>query len=350
MIAIKDISIHEVVRPLRVTFATAKGRMNVMRSIIVRVTLADGSSGFGECPMSISLSQETIPVIKGVLNELRQQLQGMSIQGYETAISLFRKKYAEYPMTVSGLEVALFRANLACKGITERAYWGGKTRKVQTDLTIPFILDKVFLLRWMNYGLRKGFTTYKLKMSGNVEQDKEILSFVHNRLSRVLHGFTLCLDGNQGYNKKTFQHIVGYIQRHRFNIEFFEQPLAKDDYHGFKEIKEFVPFPIILDESVITGSDALRVAEHGLAHGINIKIAKSGIMESTAIQVLARKHGLKLMVGCMTETMIGLSAAINLAAGTDAFDYIDLDSVFFLYHKNRFKNLSLQGSCFEMHP
>lgn len=346
MMTIKDISIHEVARPLRITFATAKGRMNVMRSIIIRVTLADGSSGFGECPMSISLSQETIPVIKGVLNELRQQLQGMSIQGYETAISLFRKKYTEYPMTVSGLEVALFRANLTCKGITERAYWGGKTEKVQTDLTIPFILDKVFLLRWMNYGLRKGFTTYKLKVSGNVERDKEILSFVHNWLRDSLECFTLRLDGNQGYDKRTFRHIVDFIQRHGFNIEFFEQPLAKDDYQGFKEIKEFTPFSIILDETVITGSDARRVAEHGLAHGFNIKVAKSGVMESTAIMDIARKHGLKLMVGCMTETMIGLSAAINLAAGTDAFDYIDLDSVFYLYHKKRFKNVSLQGDCF----
>ena len=89
---------------------------------------------------------------------------------------------------------------------------------------------------------------------------------------------------------------------------------------------------------------------HGLAHGFNIKVAKSGVMESAAILALARKHGLKLMVGCMTETMIGLSAAINLAAGTDAFDYIDLDSVFFLYHKKRFGNLSLQGDCFVIQP
>ena len=350
MITIKDISIHEVVRPLRITFATAKGKMNAMRSIIVRVTLADGSSGFGECPMSISLSKETIPVIKGILNELRQQLQGMSIQGYETAIRLFRKKYAEYPMTISGLEVALFRANLVCKGITERAYWGGKTKKVQTDLTIPFILDKIFLLRWMNYALRKGFKTYKLKVSGNIKQDKEILFFVHNLLRDSLEGFTLRLDGNQGYDKRAFRHIVDFIQRHGFNIEFFEQPLAKDDYQGFKEIKEFAPFPIILDETVMTGSDARRVAEHGLAHGFNIKVAKSGVMESTAIMDIARKHALKLMIGCMTETMIGLSAAINLAAGTDAFDYIDLDSVFFLYHKKRFGNLSLQGDCFVIQP
>jgi L-Ala-D/L-Glu epimerase len=346
MITIKDISIHEVVRPLRISFATAKGKKNVMRSIIIRVTLTDGSSGLGECPTSISLSEETMQETKAVLNKLRPQLQGMSIQGYETAIRLFRKKYAEYPMTISGLEIALFRANLACKGITEHSYWGGKTIKVQTDITIPFVLDKAILLRWLNYALRKGFTTYKLKVSGNTEQDKEILSFVHDRLMNALHDFTLRLDGNEGYNRKTFRHIVDYIQRHEFKIELFEQPLAREDYQGLKEIKEFAPFPIILDETVVTGLDARRVADEGLAHGVNIKMAKSGIMESAAILAVAKKYGLQLMIGCMTETMIGLSAAICFVTGTDAFDYVDLDSVFLLYHKNKFGNLSLQGPSF----
>jgi len=350
MITIEDIYFYEIVRPLRVTFTTAKGTKNVMRSIIVRITLTDGSSGVGECPTSISLGKETVPTIKAVLNEVRTHLYGMPIQDYETAITLFRKKYAKYPVTISGLEIALFRASLAGKGITEHAYWGGKTKKVQTDITIPFLLDEAFLKRWINYALKKGFTTYKLKMSGDIQQDKEILSFVYNRLRNALEVFALRLDGNQGYNKKTFRQIVDYIQGNRFNIELFEQPLAKEDYKGLTEIKNSAPFPIILDESIVTESDARRVAEHGLAHGFNVKTAKSGILESIAIMAIARRHGLNLMIGCMTETMIGLSAAINLAAGTDAFDYIDLDSVFLLYHKNEFENVSLQGSCFEIQP
>jgi L-alanine-DL-glutamate epimerase-like enolase superfamily enzyme len=343
---IKEISLHEVIRPLRVTFATAKGRKNIIRSIIVRVALADGSSGLGECPTSFSLSNETMPLAKNVLNTLRPQLIGMPIEHYANAIGLFRKKYPEYPMTISGLEVALFRAKLAYRKISEHSYWGGKISSIQTDITIPFMLDKDLLERWINYAFRKGFTAYKLKVSGNIDDDKEVLSFVYNKLGKILQGFTLRLDGNQGFTKKTFMQIVDYIRRSRFNIELFEQPLAKDDFQGLKETKASSPCPIILDESVITGSDARRVAEHDLAHGINIKIAKSGIMESAAILAIAKKYGLKLMIGCMTETMIGLSAAIYLTAGSDAFDYIDLDGIFLLYHKNRFGDISIQGTCF----
>jgi len=346
MITIKDISFHKIVRLLRVTFATAKGKKSVMSSIIVRVTLSDGSSGFGECPTSISFSKETTPVARDILNKLRPQLYGVPIQDYEPVIRLFRKKYAEYPMTISGLEVAIFRASLAYREITEHSYWGSKTRNVQTDITIPLILDKSLIAHWINYAARKRFTIFKLKVSGNIEQDKEMLSFVYDKLRSASADFTLRLDANQGYNKSNFPKIVDYIQRNEFKIEFFEQPLAKGDYLGLQEIKKFSPFPIILDETVVTALDVTRVIEENLAHGVNIKIAKSGILESAAILAIAKKQGLKIMIGCMTETMIGLSAAINLAAGTGAFDYIDLDSVFLLYHKNEFENISLRGPCF----
>jgi len=346
MTIVKDIHFHEVTRPLRVTFATAKGQKDVMQSVIVRVILADGISGLGECPTSLSLSSETIPVIKTILNEVRRKFQGVPIEGYEPAIVQLRKRYPQYPMTISGVEVALFRANLASKGITEHTHWGGKTRTVQTDITIPFVPDKSFLLRWIKYAFRKGFTVYKLKVSGDVEQDRELISFVNKTMRDNLDDFKLRLDGNQGYNKRTFQQITDYIQKEGYNIELFEQPLPKDDYQGLKAIKKSSPFPIILDETVLTAFDAQRVAEEDLAHGINIKMAKSGIAESASILAIAKRHRLKLMIGCMTETMIGLSAALYFAAGTGAFDYIDLDAIFLLHHKNQYNDITLEGPCF----
>jgi|WetSurMetagenome_2_1015567.scaffolds.fasta_scaffold15486_2 L-Ala-D/L-Glu epimerase len=346
MTTVKDISFHKVERPLRVTFATAKGKKDIMRSVILRASLTDGSAGLGECPTSLSLSSETIPVIKTILNEVRRKIQGVPIEEYEPAIIELRKHYPNYPMTISGVEVALFRANLASKGITEHTHWGGKTRTVQTDITIPFVLDKFFLLRWMKYAFRKGFTVYKLKVSGDVEQDRELISFVYKTMRDNLDDFKLRLDGNQGYNKRSFQQITDYIHKERYNIELFEQPLPKDDYQGLKAIKKSSPFPIILDETVLTAFDAQRVAEEDLAHGINIKMAKSGIAESASILAIANRHRLKLMIGCMTETMIGLSAALYFAAGTGAFDYIDLDAIFLLHHKNQYNDITLEGPCF----
>jgi L-alanine-DL-glutamate epimerase-like enolase superfamily enzyme len=79
---------------------------------------------------------------------------------------------------------------------------------------------------------------------------------------------------------------------------------------------------------------------------MNVKIAKSGLAESMKIAALAREHHKKLMIGCMTETMVGLSAAIFLAAGTGFFDYIDLDGSHFLFGKPTYPGISTQGPVF----
>jgi L-alanine-DL-glutamate epimerase-like enolase superfamily enzyme len=93
--------------------------------------------------------------------------------------------------------------------------------------------------------------------------------------------------------------------------------------------------PIVLDETVFSPDDCRRAIDLRLGQGVNIKIAKSGIAGSADILRLARRAGLRLMIGCMTETMVGLSAGLCLAGGTGAFDYVDLDSVHFLHHRAR---------------
>jgi L-Ala-D/L-Glu epimerase / N-acetyl-D-glutamate racemase len=317
-----------------------------MSSVIIAVVLDDGLTGSGECATSLSLKNESIQSIKDFLASVAPRFSGIPIDEYVPFITQFRGRYPQYPMTISGLEVALFRAYLASMGKTEHAHWGGKTRTIETDITIPLVDDIGFIRRWLQYAFRKGFAVYKLKVSGNVERDKEILSFVYTMLVQNLETFALRLDGNQGFSVRTYAQFTEMIRKAGYAVELFEQPLPKDNLRGLKIVKHFSPFPVILDESVITGDDARRVADENLAHGINIKIAKSGIGESLAILKVAKESGLKLMIGCMTETMIGLSAAIYLATGSAAFDYIDLDAVFLIHHKDQINDITIEGPRF----
>ena len=194
--------------------------------------------------------------------------------------------------------------------------------------------------------MRKGFRAFKVKVSGDVEKDMAFLSFLRDAAPKRPGHFTLRLDGNQGYTVKTFFTMIDALHSNGFAVELFEQPLRKDDFKGLREIMPRSPVPIILDEMVVTGEDARRAAEEGLGHGVNIKIAKSGIVESGKIVAVAREHGLKLMIGCMTETMVGLSAGIHLAAGSDCFDYVDLDGIYFLSHRNRWRDIALDPPRF----
>lgn len=344
---IKTIRFHEIVRPLKTTFSTSLGKKDVIKSVIVKVTLKDGSYGIGECPTSFALKAETIPAIKGVLREVSSLLLDTPIEECEDKIRTLRKKYPANPMALSGLEVALFRGHLKTKGLSEREYWGGKSRQTETDITIPFLAENVLLERWIAYGAGKGFSCFKLKVSGNPEEDKKVLLIVCRSLKEKRgDDFTLRLDGNQGYTVKAFREIVNFVVKADCHVDCFEQPLPKADYKGLKQIKKHSPLPIILDETIFTAEDLERAISEDLCHGVNIKIAKSGISESLRIYNMARKHGLKLMIGCMTETIVGLSAGISLAVGTGGFDYIDLDSIWFLRHKNRYDGISIDGPVY----
>ena len=333
MSLIRQIGVRLVVRPLRTTFATARGSKDSIASALVRVALASGEEGLGEVPTSHSWPLETPEAILAILAEAPGLFVGLPVEEYPARLAALRRRHQRFHMTLAGLETALFRAELASCGRSEFAHWGGRLRRIETDITVPFVPAGDEIERWLDLSIRKGFRAYKVKVSGRVEEDLAFVVRVHGRLSRGLEIFAIRLDGNQGYTQRSCLRMLDELSRRRIAVELFEQPLRRDDFAGLRNLAARSAVPIILDETVASEIDCLRVIEGRLGAGVNIKIAKSGIAGSAAILAAARRAGLKLMIGCMTETMVGLSAGIFLAAGTGAFDYIDLDAVHFLHYR-----------------
>jgi L-alanine-DL-glutamate epimerase-like enolase superfamily enzyme len=105
------------------------------------------------------------------------------------------------------------------------------------------------------------------------------------------------------------------------NVEFIEQPLAKDDWEGMKFLFENSPLPLIADESCVSEHDVEKC--NGYFHGINIKLTKcSGITPALRMIKNARSLGMKVMVGCMNESSIGTAAIAQLLP---MLDYVDMD-------------------------
>jgi L-alanine-DL-glutamate epimerase-like enolase superfamily enzyme len=103
-------------------------------------------------------------------------------------------------------------------------------------------------------------------------------------------------------------------------VEYVEQPLPAGDEDG-AQLKRDSPLPIYLDEDCHTLGDVAACA--GRAHGINIKLAKSGgIREAVRMTHAARALGLGVMLGCMVESGLGIAAAAQIAS---LFDHVDLD-------------------------
>ncbi len=105
------------------------------------------------------------------------------------------------------------------------------------------------------------------------------------------------------------------------NVEFIEQPLAKDDWEGMKFLFERSPIPLIADESCVSEHDVKKCFQR--FHGINIKLTKcSGITPALRMIKEARDLEMKVMVGCMNESTIGSSAIAQLLP---LIDYADMD-------------------------
>ena len=107
-----------------------------------------------------------------------------------------------------------------------------------------------------------------------------------------------------------------------YGIELIEQPTCADDLEGLRYVREHVDVPIIADESVKRADDISSLL--GCVDGINIKLTKcGGLLEAVRMIHAARTHGLKVMIGCMIESSLGITAAAHL---TPLVDYADLDA------------------------
>lgn len=131
----------------------------------------------------------------------------------------------------------------------------------------------------------------------------------------------------------------------KYNVEFIEQPLQADNWEGMKEVYQKSELPLFADESCVT-EDYVEKCHHHF-HGINIKLMKcGGLTPARRMIKQARKLNIKIMVGCMTESSVGISAISQLLP---EIDYVDMDG-FILLKEDIAKGPSLVDGKIIMSP
>jgi L-alanine-DL-glutamate epimerase-like enolase superfamily enzyme len=153
-----------------------------------------------------------------------------------------------------------------------------------------------------------------LKIKVGTKQDIEILKAIRDVTSA-----TIRVDANAGWTvKEAIKNIEALVP---YNIEFVEQPIAAHDLPGLKMVREHSPLPIIADESCVSIHDIPRLSE--CVDGVNLKLMKNdGIHNVLKMIHTARAHNLQVMLGCMIESSLAITAAAHL---TPLVDYADLD-------------------------
>ncbi len=136
---------------------------------------------------------------------------------------------------------------------------------------------------------------------------------------REVSSATIRVDANTAWTPKEAIKMIQAIEP--YNIEFVEQPTAPRDLEGLRLIRENVSVPIIADESCVAVEDIPRLV--GCVDGVNFKLMKSGGISNVLKMIhVARAHNLRVMIGCMIESSLAITAAAHL---TPLVDYADLD-------------------------
>jgi L-alanine-DL-glutamate epimerase-like enolase superfamily enzyme len=197
----------------------------------------------------------------------------------------------------------------------------GRVRdRIETSVTIG-IMDIHESLAAIHQRSMAGFRILKLKVGLDPDRDLSLIKEVRRRYPQMV----VRVDCNQAFTTKEANVFLEAITS--LGIQFVEQPVHADDIESLCEVGRSSKIPVMADESVRSAEDIERIGRLQGVRLVNIKLAKvGGIMPAIELARRCEFHGMKVMVGCMSECEASISAGLHFALSQDCVQYADLDS------------------------
>lgn len=290
-------------------FVIARGRAEGYDRAWVRITDDDGVEGWGEADPS-SYYGETLDTVLAALARLAPHLPADPFD-LETADARFTQIAPKGAAARAALSAALH--DLVGKRLGQPLWrlWGLDPRKAPVS-SFTIGLDTAEMMR-QKVAEAAQYPILKIKLG--TDRDEEILATIRDATDKPIR-----VDANAGWTVRRAKAMLPVLKEH--GVEFLEQPLAPADLKGLAEVHRAAgkhDLPIVIDEACLIAADIPRLA--GRADGINIKLAKCGsLREALRMIATARAHGMIVMIGCMIETSLGITAAAHLTPLVDAAD------------------------------
>lgn len=304
---------------LRHAFNLAKSSRTTTPDVLVQLEY-DGIIGYGEASMPPYLGESIKSVCEFLskvdLSQFKDPFRMEEILSYVDNIA------PDNRAAKASIDIALHDLLGKIMGQPWYKIWGLSPEKAPyTSFTIG--IDTAEVVR-KKVDEAAPYKVIKVKMG--LDNDKELVDIIRSKTDRPI-----CVDANQGWTSKeqALEMCEWLAER---NCLFVEQPFPKEMIDETAWLRERSPLPLIADEFLQRLPDVARARE--AYDGINIKLMKStGMHEAYKMAVLARGFGMKVMLGCMTETSCAISAAAQLAP---MVDWADLDG-----------NLLISNDCFD---
>jgi len=195
---------------------------------------------------------------------------------------------------------------------------GGYRNRIQTSATIPIttVHDSVLIA---NDRANMGYRMLKVKGGLDPEQDVSRIKAIH----RSLPDHIIRLDADGGYSVDQALDVARALKE---RIEMLEQPTSPADLKKLKQVTLNSPVPILADQSVAGPASALEFATNRYADSLSVKVGACGGMRcARQVDAIARAAGLSVMVSCMIEPALLVSAGLSFALSSPNVQYADLD-------------------------
>ena len=290
-------------------FVIARGSTNGYKRAWVRILDSDGTEGWGEADPS-SFYGESLETVLAAFERLAAHLprDPFDLEGAEAR---WEQVVPKNWSARAALSAALH--DLVGKKLGQPLWrlWGlDPARAPKSSFTIG--LDTPEKMR-AKVAEAAQYPILKIKLG--TDRDEEILRTIRDATDKPIR-----VDANAGWTVARAKEMVPVLKE--FGVEFLEQPLEPDDLDGLAEVRRTaaqVDLPVVVDESCLVSADIPRLA--GRVDGINIKLAKCGsLREALRMIATARAHNMLVMVGCMIETSLGITAAAHFTPLVDAAD------------------------------
>lgn len=289
-------------------FIIARGGQSDYRTAWVKLTDADGQEGWGEAAPT-KFYGETLESVVAALN----------FYGTALPVDPFHIEDAERHWETMLRGNAAARAALSAAlhdlvgkrlGVPVYRMWGLDPCKAPRS-TFTIGLDTPERIRAK---VLEAEQYHVLKVKLGTDRDMEILRAIRDATDKEIR-----VDANCGWTVKGAIRMLPVLEE--FGVTVLEQPLPPEDLDGLAAVTAQSNMPVIADESCVTSTDIPPLV--GKVDGINIKLAKCGsLREALRMIAIARAHGLMVMVGCMIESSLGITAAAHV---TPLVDIVDLD-------------------------
>jgi L-alanine-DL-glutamate epimerase-like enolase superfamily enzyme len=291
--------------PLQDAFGISSRVVTVANNVLVRIE-HEGVVGYGEAAPKPYYGESQASVLAWLprLIEVLPDEPG----DIRAAVRAMEHACAHNPSARAAVELALWDLHGKRLGMPIWQLWGIRGSIPLSSYTIGIAAPDVMAEKAREHA---EFPLLKIKVG--TPNDVENLTAIRDARPDA----RIQVDANGAWTAKEAIRAIGRLEE--FGIEMIEQPVAPHDLDGLAEVTSATELPVYADEACHDVRDVQRVV--GRCDGVVVKLQKCGGLWPALEHVLAaRAHGLKVMMGCMQETSLGISAAAQLAPLCDLLD------------------------------